>query len=236
MNIGEAQACARIACGSMLGERYGFVETKLAENLAAAARAGGELVVAVEEGRVTGFAWIEPHGAFATAPYLRLIAVDGAAQGRGIGAALLQEFERRTANVGRDYCLLVSDFNQNAIGFYARHGYRKASSPILRDRALLRYSWSSLAAGAGSEGCLVPRRSAGSAHRTPSCGGLFQRSGDTDRTRRGASFRRIMGKRLAHGAGEGPDDDDPRVRYRIAFQDIHHRGGPSPDYPWQASA
>ena len=126
MNIGEAQACARIACGSILGERYGFVETKLAENLNAAAQAGGELVVAVEEGRVTGFAWIEPHGAFATAPYLRLIAVDGAAQGRGIGAALLGEFERRTADVGRDYCLLVSDFNQNAIAFYARHGYRKA--------------------------------------------------------------------------------------------------------------
>jgi len=126
MTVDEARTCARIACDSVIGERYGLVESKLTETLAAAARAGGELVVAEEGGRVAGFTWIEPRGAFSTAPYLRLIAVDRAARGRGIGAALLGEFERRTADVGRDYCLLVSDFNEDAIAFYSRHGYRKA--------------------------------------------------------------------------------------------------------------
>jgi ribosomal protein S18 acetylase RimI-like enzyme len=57
---------------------------------------------------------------------LRLIAVDQSVRGAGIGAELLAEFEARTAGVGRDWCLLVSDFNTAAQAFYEKHGYTKA--------------------------------------------------------------------------------------------------------------
>jgi ribosomal protein S18 acetylase RimI-like enzyme len=96
--------------------------------LGAAVDAGGELFVAESGGRVVGFAWIDPRGAFSTAPYLRLIAVDGSARGSGVGSVLLSEFEARTASVGRDWCLLVSDFNERAQEFYERHGYNRVGA------------------------------------------------------------------------------------------------------------
>jgi ribosomal protein S18 acetylase RimI-like enzyme len=81
--------------------------------------------VAEAEGGIVGFAWGEPKGAFASAPYLRLIAVSESSRGCGVGSVLLAEFESRTLRVGRDWCLLVSDFNKEAQAFYERHGYRR---------------------------------------------------------------------------------------------------------------
>ena len=75
---------------------------------------------------LVGFAWVDPRGAFGSAPYLKLIAVDASARSSGIGAALLAEFEKRTAGQGRLWTLLVSDFNTRAQAFYASHGYREA--------------------------------------------------------------------------------------------------------------
>ncbi len=126
MSDDDAAACARIACDSPIGERYELKEDELAATLVAATRATGQIVVAEDGGQIVGFVWIEPRGAFCSAPYLRLIAVSSAARGGGIGGVLLEEFERRTADVGRDWCLLVSDFNRKAIAFYVGHGYAKA--------------------------------------------------------------------------------------------------------------
>jgi len=86
----------------------------------------GQLVVARAGLQVVGFVWFEPRGAFAQSPYLKLIAVDEGQRNAGIGAALLQAFEERTAMLGRAWLLLVSDFNEKAISFYERHGYEKA--------------------------------------------------------------------------------------------------------------
>lgn len=124
----DAPACAAIACASAIGERYGFRPDAMAKTLSTALEAGGELFVAKSTGRVVGFAWIDARGAFSTAPYLRLIAVEESLRGSGVGSALLNEFEARTASVGRDWCLLVSDFNERAQVFYERHGYRKAGA------------------------------------------------------------------------------------------------------------
>jgi ribosomal protein S18 acetylase RimI-like enzyme len=124
----DAPACAAIACASAIGGRYGFQPDAMAKTLGTALEAGAELFVAESTGRVVGFAWIDSRGAFSTAPYLRLIAVEESLRGSGVGSSLLDEFETRTASVGRDWCLLVSDFNKRAQAFYERHGYRKAGA------------------------------------------------------------------------------------------------------------
>jgi GNAT superfamily N-acetyltransferase len=128
MTAADAPACAAMACRTEIGRRYGFEQGPLAETLAAAIANGGELFLAELDGTVAGFAWVDPRGAFSSAPYLRLIVVEESRRRAGVGAALLAEFEGRTASVGRDWCLLVSDFNEEAQRFYERHGYRKAGA------------------------------------------------------------------------------------------------------------
>ncbi|GAB1484319.1 hypothetical protein MASR2M78_31370 [Treponema sp.] len=133
MTVLDIPACAAMVCSSEIGLRYSFSVASMSETLRAALAAGENLFVAVsgsvagsdKAGTTSGFAWMDLHGAFSSAPYLRLIAVDESARGSGIGAALLAEFERRGKAVGRDYCLLVSGFNERAIAFYERHGYVK---------------------------------------------------------------------------------------------------------------
>jgi len=126
MRTEDTAGCAAIVCASVIGERYGFQPDAMAETLRAALGKGGDMFVAEYSGRLAGFAWIDSRGAFSSAPYLRLIAVDETVRGAGIGAALLAEFESRTAGVGRPWCLLVSDFNTAAQAFYEKHGYAKS--------------------------------------------------------------------------------------------------------------
>ncbi len=128
MTASDAAPCAAIVCDSIIGERYGFSPEPMARTLTAAIESGGELFVAQVADAVAGFAWIDARGAFSSAPYLRLIAVGEVARGSGVGAALLAEFEARTAAIGRDWCLLVSDFNQSAQSFYEKHGYTRSGA------------------------------------------------------------------------------------------------------------
>ena len=63
----DAEACAAIVCSSVIGARYGFEPDPMAAKLSEALASGGELFVAEVAGKVTGFAWIDPRGAFASA-------------------------------------------------------------------------------------------------------------------------------------------------------------------------
>ncbi|MDP2791571.1 MAG: GNAT family N-acetyltransferase [Rectinemataceae bacterium] len=139
VRLGDIDSCARIACESEIGIRYGFARAALAEKMRAGLAAGAIIVVAREDAEavesprpdprdILGFAWIDPRGAFGSAPYLKLIAVDTQKQSGGVGSALLAEFERRTLAIGKVWTLMVSDFNLGAIAFYEKHGYGKAGS------------------------------------------------------------------------------------------------------------
>ncbi|MGE4585509.1 MAG: GNAT family N-acetyltransferase [Sphaerochaeta sp.] len=121
----DIPACARIAAASKLAETYGFTEAGWVEKLSGALDEGVSLLfVAEQETEIVGFAWVHPRGTFLSAPYLRFIAVDDHAQGKGVGKRLLGEFETRTAALGKDLFLLVSDFNVPARKLYETQGYR----------------------------------------------------------------------------------------------------------------
>lgn len=145
ISIGDAtlrdfESCAAIACESEIGRRYRFDRGTLAGSMRRALESGAIIVAARAAespgsaaesgaaGAILGFAWIDPRGAFGSAPYLKLIAVDERARSGGVGAALLAEFERRAPEKARALTLLVSDFNAGAIAFYERHGFVKAGA------------------------------------------------------------------------------------------------------------
>lgn len=144
LRIEEAQPediveCARIACGTDIGRRYGFVENTLAEKMRNRIKSGDVMLIGretdtIETGSqnttapryILGFAWIDTKGGFGQAPYLKLIAIDAKRQSIGAGSQLLSAFEDRTRGMGRAWFLLVSDFNDRAIRFYEKNGYAKA--------------------------------------------------------------------------------------------------------------
>jgi ribosomal protein S18 acetylase RimI-like enzyme len=125
MNEHEAPYSASIACNSLLGKRYGFEQEVLTKKIIDAIHNKNILLVAKKDETIVGFAWVDPKGCFSSAPYLRLIAVDEHCRGHKIGSLLLEAFERQTQYVGRDFILLVSDFNEQAIHFYEKNGYKK---------------------------------------------------------------------------------------------------------------
>lgn len=155
VTLGDIDRCAEIACASEIGLRYGFEREALAARMREALISGAIMIAARETdvpgghmsaassrrvaattdiggvapiSSLAGFAWVDPRGAFGSSPYLKLIAVDESKRGGGTGAALLAEYERRTAEIGRVWTLMVSDFNANAIRFYENHGYVRAGA------------------------------------------------------------------------------------------------------------
>ncbi len=133
---GDIAQCARIACDSEIGQRYGFVEETLAARIQMRLQEGDVVLVARDMGAIEsasssngapsdiiGFAWIDTKGGFGQAPYLKLIAIDASRRSTGAGSLLLSAFEERTRGAGRAWFLLVSDFNDRAIHFYKKHGY-----------------------------------------------------------------------------------------------------------------
>ncbi len=125
MLLEESSLCSAIVCNSPIGIRYGFINEKISAELRKAAVSDDIIIVAENGGAIAGFAWIAPRGAFCSAPYLRLIAVDEKVRGSGIGSALLKKFEECTKDTGKDLFLLVSNFNKQAIAFYERYGYQR---------------------------------------------------------------------------------------------------------------
>jgi ribosomal protein S18 acetylase RimI-like enzyme len=111
-----------------LMKRYNLTVARAAANFETGMARGDWLVTADGESAACGFAWGMPRGAFGRSPYLRLIGVRADAAGKGVGAALLGEIERRGAEEADDLFLLVSDFNQDAQRFYRRHGYEQVGA------------------------------------------------------------------------------------------------------------
>lgn len=100
---------------------------------------GGELIVAESEGRIAGaVAYVGPHAPkpalFDPAwPVIRMLVVDPAARGRGLGRMLTEECIRRARRDGADVIALhTSPIMQVALAMYLRLGFvpLRDSSPI----------------------------------------------------------------------------------------------------------
>ena len=98
-------------------EQMAAVRAAYAGTLFVEALGSFESVVAELDGRLAGFAQLDPGSA-----RLRALFVDGEHQGRGLGRALLAEIEARAARRG---CSRVHGaMSLNAVPFYARAGFR----------------------------------------------------------------------------------------------------------------
>jgi ribosomal protein S18 acetylase RimI-like enzyme len=82
---------------------------------------GREGYVLETEGAVAGIALVKPR--VLLGDYLELLVVAPAARGRGLGGALLRHAEQVVFARARNLFVCVSDFNEGARRFYARHGY-----------------------------------------------------------------------------------------------------------------
>jgi len=74
-------------------------------------------------GEPAGFLMISMQGAFVG--YIQLLGVARNFRGRGIGKALIEFAEERIFRETPNVFICVSDFNQEAQGFYSKMGYRK---------------------------------------------------------------------------------------------------------------
>ncbi len=123
----DVAALAELVRGHPLFERYGLRPAALATSLEAAMARGEPVVTAwsadASGDHALGFAWWTPKGAFGRSPYLRLLVVDAAATGAGVGGRLLEAVETAAFAVAGDLFTLVSEENAGARRLYARHGY-----------------------------------------------------------------------------------------------------------------
>lgn len=106
-----------------LWQSYGLTVSTAITNFENGMARGDWLIVAVADDIACGFAWVIPRGGFGRSPYLRLIGVQADKAGSGIGTELMDELERKSAEVANDLFLLVSDFNESAQRFYKQRGY-----------------------------------------------------------------------------------------------------------------
>ena len=85
--------------------------------------ATSERLLAKVAGEPAGFLMISMQGAFVG--YVQLLGVAPEFRGRGVGKALIEYAERRIFRETPNVFICVSDFNQEAQGFYAKMGYQK---------------------------------------------------------------------------------------------------------------
>lgn len=129
LDDGQLDACAALVDGSPLLARYRFGGEQARRQLEAALhdeQATVELHAALDprDGRLLGFTWVLPRGAFGRSAYLKLILVDPETAGRGVGRALIADLERRHLQRAGIVLLCTAD-NHPAQAFYERLGYRQ---------------------------------------------------------------------------------------------------------------
>jgi ribosomal protein S18 acetylase RimI-like enzyme len=121
----DVDACAAIMAGLPLWHAYGVTIASARETFTAALHGAAQVQVADDSGRVLGFVEYLPRGTFGHSGYVWAVGVAADAQGRGIGARLMDAAEADIFAAGPNIFLLVNAGNAGAHRFYAGRGYRR---------------------------------------------------------------------------------------------------------------
>jgi ribosomal-protein-alanine N-acetyltransferase len=116
----DAEWAARIMAES---EPWVTLGTGYERSLHLLSNASQERFLAKEAGEPAGFLMISMQGAFVG--YIQLLGVARNFRGRGVGRALIEYAEQRIFRETPNVFICVSDFNQEAHGFYAKMGYQQ---------------------------------------------------------------------------------------------------------------
>lgn len=113
---------AAVLEGESFWSTYGLVGDAAAKLVDAAIATGGATVA--DTGTVAGWIWVVPGGGFGRADYVKILAVDPASQGLGIGRMLMRQAEQQATPTPGGLFVMASSANAKAIAFYAALGYQ----------------------------------------------------------------------------------------------------------------
>ncbi len=117
--------CAEIIADSLLWRTYNRTVEDAASGIESTFIPGSRMLVYEEDGDTLGFVILYERGVFGEYGYIRLIGVDSACRGKGIGGLLLDAAEEYLFTLRPWVFLTVTEFNTGAQRFYYRRGYEK---------------------------------------------------------------------------------------------------------------
>lgn len=121
----DVAACAALMRRIPLWAQYGVTEEEARAVFRGALAGWAEVRVAERDGGVVGFVEYVLRGTFGHSGYVWALGVAPEAQGRGVGAALMDTAEDEIFRHGPNVFLLVAAGNAAAQRFYERRGYRR---------------------------------------------------------------------------------------------------------------
>jgi ribosomal protein S18 acetylase RimI-like enzyme len=118
----EAAAAIQVAPGTPW-HQHGYDASQAYATVKAGLSTGAR-ILAAEIDDLAGWIWFDTKGTFFHSAYIRILAVSARHRHAGVGTALLAAAESEMFAATYNAFLLVSESNQVARAFYAKHGYQ----------------------------------------------------------------------------------------------------------------
>jgi len=122
---GDLERCAAILSDSRMWDVYGREYDDAVFLMKLEFRKGTQFWVWEDGGEVLGFIGAVRNGMMGEFTYVRMVAVDRAHRGKGIGTKLIAHLEETMFRAAPHIFMMVTDFNTDAKRLYLRLGYRE---------------------------------------------------------------------------------------------------------------